>query len=84
MSHPPENVATSLKTSGEVISDSLLIVILLTALPSEFKLFMAVVTQRNKILTFDEFKVTLRRLEEIEYLNHEDLKENSVMKMDSK
>ncbi|PIK57781.1 hypothetical protein BSL78_05307 [Apostichopus japonicus] len=52
-----ETAATSLKSSGEVISDSLLIAMVLKGLPSEFKSFSTVITQKDKVLKFSEFKV---------------------------
>ncbi|PIK39827.1 hypothetical protein BSL78_23335 [Apostichopus japonicus] len=52
-----ETAATSLKTSGEVISDSLLIAMVLKGLPSEFKSFSTVITQKDKVLKFSEFKL---------------------------
>ena len=63
-----ENAATSLKTSGETISDSLLVAMLLKGLPIEFKSFSTVVTQKEKAPTFPEFKVALRSYEETEKL----------------
>jgi hypothetical protein len=79
-----ETAATSLKTSGEVISDSLLIAMILKGLPFEFKPFSTVVTQKDKAHTFSEFKVALRSFEETDKLCREDTKENSVMKMSFK
>ena len=61
-----ETAANSLKTAGETISDSLLITMVLKGLPSEFKTFSTVVTQKEKPMTFAEFKVALRSFEETE------------------
>ena len=61
-----ETAAVSLKNSGEVISDSLLIAMILKGLPSEFKPFTTVITQKEKSLNFSEFKVALRSYEETE------------------
>ena len=61
-----EAAATALKMSGETISDSLLVAMVLKGLPMEFKPFVTVITQREKALTFAEFKVSLRSFEETE------------------
>ena len=50
-----ETAATSLKTAGETISDSLLIAMILKGLPqARFKPFSTVVTQKDKALSFGE------------------------------
>ena len=61
-----ETAATSLKSAGEVISDSLLIAMILKGLPSEYKTLCTVITQKYKELTFAEFKVAFRSFEETE------------------
>lgn len=61
-----EAAATSLKSDGEVISDSLLVAMVLKGLPGEFKTFCTVVTQKEKQMIFSEFKVALRNFEENE------------------
>jgi len=61
-----ETAATSLKSAGEVISDSLLIAMILKGLPSEYKIQCTVITQKDKELTFAQFKVALRSFEETE------------------
>ena len=61
-----EKSATSLKTAGETISDSLLIAMLLKGLPDEFRAFCTVITQKEKDLTFSEFKRYLRSYAESE------------------
>ena len=78
-----ETAATSLKTAGEVVSDSLLIAMLLKGLPSEFRPFSTVITQKDKALTFSEFKVALRSYEETEKSFHTK-EESSVMKVNSR
>ena len=56
-----ETAATSLKLAGEQISDSLLIGMIIKGLPSEeYKPFSTVVTQKDKDLSFGEFKASLR------------------------
>ena len=74
-----ETASTSLKTAGETISDSLLIAMVLKGLPTEFKPFSTVVTQKDKDQTFSEFKVALRSFEETERAYCEEPKD-SVMK----
>jgi len=61
-----ETASTSLKSAGEVISDSLLIAMILKGLPPDFKTLCTIITQKDKELTFAEFKVALRSFEETE------------------
>ena len=61
-----EKAATSLKAVDEVISDGLLVAMALKGLPSAYKTFMTVVTQRETQMTFSEFKTALRNCEETE------------------
>ena len=80
-----ETAAVSLKTSGEVISDSLLIAMILKGLPTEFKPFTTVITQKDKSLNFSEFKVALRSYEETEKAcKYNEEKDDVIMKIDSK
>ena len=72
-----EKAATSLKNAGETISDSLLVAMLLKGLPSSYKTFSTVVTQREKEWTFVEFKVQLRSFEESEKLKGRNTGENT-------
>ena len=67
-----ETAATSLKTSGETISDSLLIAMVLKGFPPDFKSFTTVVTQKDKTLSFSEFKVALQSFEETERTDESD------------
>ena len=56
-----ETAATSLKSVGEQISDSLLIAKIIKGLPSEeYKPFSTVVTQKDKDISFSEFSPKLR------------------------
>ena len=56
-----ETAATSLKSAGEQIGDSLLIAMIIRGLPSEeYKPFSTVVTPKDKDLSFGELKVSLR------------------------
>eukprot|EP00794_Sanderia_malayensis_P008499 gene8499-9408_t len=73
-----EAAAASLKSSGEVIGDSLLIAMVLKGLPASFNSFKTVITQREKQQTFQEFKVSLRSFEESEHVQS---KSDSVMKL---
>ena len=74
-----ETAATSLKSAGETISESLLIAMVLKGLPAKFKPFSTVVTQKDKNQTFTEFKVALRSFEETEKAYCEEPRD-SVMK----
>ncbi len=79
-----ETAATALKTSGETISDSLLVAMVLKGLPTEFKPFMTVITQREKALTFAEFKVSLRSFEETEKSCGDKSDSDRVMRIESR
>ena len=61
-----ETAATALKTVEEVISDGLLIAVVLKGLPRSYKTFSTIVIQREKQMTFSEFKTSLRNYEEKE------------------
>lgn len=61
-----ETAATALKAAEEVISDSLLVAMALKGLPSSYRAFATVVMQREKQMTFAEFKTALRSHEENE------------------
>ena len=61
-----ETAATSLKSAGEEISDSLLVAMVLKGLPMQYNTFKTVVTQREREMSFTEFKVALRSFEETE------------------
>ena len=65
-----ETAATALKAAEEVISDGLLIAMVLKGLPKNYKTFTAVVIQREKPMTFSEFKTSLRDYEESEKSCH--------------
>ena len=56
--------ATALRDAEEVISDALLIAMVLKDLPSEYNTFATVIVQREKQMTFAEFKSALRSHEE--------------------
>ena len=61
-----ETAATALKTAEEVICDGLLIAMVLKGLPRNYKTFSTVAIQREKQMTFSEFKTALRNYEENE------------------
>lgn len=63
-----ENAATLLKAS-EVISNNLLIAMVWKGLPSEFKQFTAVISQKDKLVS--EFKVASQSFEETEKMTEE-------------
>ena len=60
-----ETAATSLKSAGEEISDSLLVA-MVNGLPTQYNTFKTVVTQREREMSFTEFKVALCSFEETE------------------
>ena len=76
-----ETAATHLKATGETISDSLLVAMLLKGLPSDFKQFSTVITQKETAPTFSAFKIALRSYEETEKLWSGGGDSDSVMKM---
>ena len=59
-----ESFATALRNAEEAISDALLIAMVLKGLPREYDTFATVVVQREKQMTFAEFKSALRSHEE--------------------
>lgn len=79
-----ETAATALKMSGETISDSLLVAMVLKGLPIEFKPFVTVITQKDKAVTFAEFKVSLRSFEETEKSCCEKGENDRVMRVESR
>ena len=63
-----ETASALLKSIDESISESLLIAMVLKGLPTDFKPFSTVITQREKQMSFSEFKVALRNYEDTEKL----------------
>ena len=61
-----EKIASSLKITGEVVNDRLLISAVLRGLPQEFDIFTSVATEEDRTQTFDEFKDLLTSFEELE------------------
>ena len=61
-----EKAAMALKAADEVISNGLLVAMALKRLPSAYKTFATLVTQRERQMTFSEFKTALRNHEETE------------------
>src|SRR6218665_3569940 len=79
-----ETAASSLKTAGEVVSDSLLLAMILKGLPLAYKTFCTVTTQKDKDHTFAEFKVALRSFEETKKQNCSRDRDDTVMMNDAK
>ena len=76
-----ETSATALKSAGEIVSDGLLIAMVLKGLSNVYKPFVVVITQAEKPMTFQEFKVSLRNYEENEKACSSNNNENNkVMK----
>ncbi|KAL7641208.1 UNVERIFIED_CONTAM: hypothetical protein RMT77_008346 [Armadillidium vulgare] len=77
-----ETAATFLKSAGENVSDSLLIAMVLKGLPSGYRTFSTVIIQKEKAMTFSEFKMALRSFEETVKSQQADIKpEENVMKI---
>ena len=74
-----ERLATSLKSAGEAVSDSLLIAMVMKGLPESFNNFITVVTQSSKEYTFVEFKSAIRNYSENEKSRCVTIKKNPVM-----
>ena len=66
-----EKAAASLKRAGEEISDGLLVAMVLKGLPSDYRSFCTVVTQKDDDYSFSDFKVSLRSYEEMNVSNSE-------------
>ena len=74
-----ENATEALKAAGEVISDGSLTAMILKGLPTNYKTFATVVSQKEKPTTFSELKVSLRAFEENEKVTCQK-SDNNVMK----
>ena len=59
-----ETIATSLKATGEIISDRLLNASVMKGLPTSYEPFTVNINASQKVVTFTEFKVQLRNFEE--------------------
>ena len=79
-----ETAANSLKSAGEEISDSLLIAMILKGLLPMYKTFSTVITQRDQMMEFTEFKVALRSYEETEKCTQVKQNSDNVMNTNSK
>ena len=66
-----ETAQASLNNAGEEIRDSLLVAMVLKGLPREYQSFTTVVTQREKSMSFSEFKVALRNFEDTEKIQNQ-------------
>ena len=71
-----ETAATALREADEVMSDPLLVAMVLKGLPNNFKTFSAIAVQRDKEMTFSEFKTQLRSYEESEKSRNEKNEDN--------
>lgn len=67
--------------AGETISDGLLIAMVLKGLPPTVKPFTTVITQKDKKLTFTEYKTALRSYEETEKMCTPQNQGNNVMQL---
>ncbi|GFS13104.1 CCHC-type zinc finger, nucleic acid binding protein a [Elysia marginata] len=76
-----ETACASLKNAGEAINDSLLIAMIFKGLPSHFKPFTTVVTQKEQQqpMTFTEFKIALRNYEDIDKIQSQSKPSSSIM-----
>ena len=61
-----EDAATALVSTGEIVSDKLLMAMVMKGLPAAYKPFVVVVNTTDKIEDFAEFKAALRSFEENE------------------
>ena len=74
-----ETAQAALSNAGEVISDSLLVAMALKGLPKDYQSFTVVVTQREKAMSFSEFKVALRNFEDTERVQSQSSSASSIM-----
>ena len=74
-----EKASAALKAADEVISDGLLVAMALKGLQESYKTFSTVVSQRDKAMTFPEFKTALRNYEETEKSCQRAPQEDNVM-----
>ena len=61
-----ENAVSALRNAGEAVSDSLLIAMVLKGLPDSYKAFEVVITQSHEVVTFADFKVSLKNFDDTE------------------
>ena len=61
-----ESAACGLQNAGQQISDELLQAMVMKGLPPQYKTFCVVVSQKDKTMSFTEFKAALRSFEENE------------------
>ena len=74
-----ERAATGLRSAGERITDNLIIAMLLKGLSDEYKPFIVVHTQLDKVKTFTEFKAALHNYANTESVRHKHADEHSIM-----
>lgn len=78
-----EKSSAALTTAGEIISDTLLVAMALKGLPTKYSSFAVVVTQKDRSMTFPEFKSALKSFEETEKSRSTDGYKDKIMKIDS-
>ena len=76
-----ETASASLQSAGETISDALLVAMVLKGLPHEYKTFSTVISQKNEIISFKDFKIALRSYEETEKSQNLTKSFDNVMKL---
>ena len=59
-----ETAAAAVKSAGKTVDDDLLVAMVLKGLPANFKPFVVVITQQEKVMSFPDFKIALRNYEE--------------------
>ena len=77
-----ETAATSLKSSGEIVSDTMLIAMVMKGLPPSYKPFIVFVTQSDKVMTFLQFKTSIRTFEENERASFHNAMNNTTKQFD--
>ena len=78
-----ETLAAQVQSAGAKLDPSLLIAMVLKGLPSEYHTFSLLISQNEKVITFQEFKVALRNFEENEKASAS-LEGDRVMKADNR
>ena len=78
-----ETAAASLKTAGKEIDDTLLVAMVLKGLPSDYKTFATVISQKDTEVSFPDFKIQLKSYEETQNSLQSDTSDD-VMKVKNK
>ena len=74
-----EAVAAALKTAGEEVSESMIMAMVLNGLPPTYDTFSTVVEQREKEMSFQEFKKALMCHEESGKLKNQREQQENIM-----